>query len=194
MATDVDVPSLFGRSLERFGKLVHDVPADGWGSPTPCTEWDVRALVHHLVGRPPREQMSIGYARLCAACVAACALLRGSVGFEDFTPQAYRDPRTQALARRIAVEVQDLGDANALTPVEVEIRLRDGVRHTTRLDVVYGNPAKPLSRDDHLDKFRRNCAAAATPLQPGMAERLIDRIDRLEDVADVAELVDLAAG
>jgi uncharacterized protein (TIGR03086 family) len=50
VATDVDVPSLFGRSLERFGKLVHDVPADGWGSPTPCTEWDVRALVHHLVG------------------------------------------------------------------------------------------------------------------------------------------------
>ena len=154
----------------------------------------VPPLVHHLVGRPPREQMSIGYARLCAAYVAACALLRGCVGFEDFAPQAYRDPRTQALARRIAVEVQDLGDANALTPVEVEIRLRDGVRHTTRLDVVYGNPAKPLSRDDHLDKFRRNCAAAATPLQPGMAERLIERVDRLEDVADVAELVDLAAG
>jgi len=154
----------------------------------------VPPLVHHLVGRPPREQMSISYARLCAAYVAACALLRGSVGLEDFAPQAYRDPRTQALARRIAVEAQDLGDANALTPVEVEIRLRDGVRHATRLDVVYGNPAKPLSRDDHLDKFRRNCRAAAAPLQPGMAERLIERVDRLEDVADVAELVDLAAG
>ena len=72
--------------------------------------------------------------------------------------------------------------------------MRDGVRHATRLDVVYGNPAKPLSRDDHLDKFRRNCRAAAAPLQPGMAERLIERVDRLEDVADVAELVDLAAG
>jgi 2-methylcitrate dehydratase PrpD len=154
----------------------------------------VTPLVHHLVGRPLREQMSVNYARLCASYVAACALLRGSVGFEDFTPQAYRDPQTQELARRIAIEVKDVGDANALTPVEVEIRLRDGARHTTRLDVVYGNPAKPLSRDHHLGKFRRNCAAAARPLQPGMAERLIERIDRLEDVADVAELIDLAAG
>ena len=46
----------------------------------------VPPLVHHLVGRPPQEQMSINYARLCARYLAARALLRGGVGFEDFTP------------------------------------------------------------------------------------------------------------
>jgi 2-methylcitrate dehydratase PrpD len=151
----------------------------------------VPPLVHHLVGRPYQEQMPANYARLCASYVAACALLKGRVGFQDFRPEAYRDPPTQALARRIATEVQDEGDPNALTPIEIEIVLWDGSRHTTRLDVVYGNPAKPLSRDDHLAKFRRNCEAAARPSGRDKTERLIERIDRLEDVADVAELVDL---
>ena len=134
--------------------------------------------------------MSINYARLCAPYLAARALLRGSIGFEDFTPQAYGDAQAPGLAQRIAIEVRDAGNPNALTPVEVEIALRDGTRHAVRLDVVLGNPAKPLSRDDHLEKFRRNCKTAARPLQHEMVERLIERIDRLEDVADVAELAD----
>jgi uncharacterized protein (TIGR03086 family) len=36
-------------ALEHFGSLVHQVPDDAWTGPTPCTEWDVRALVQHLV-------------------------------------------------------------------------------------------------------------------------------------------------
>ena len=148
----------------------------------------VPPLVHHLVGRPPLEEMNINYARLCARYLAARALLRGGIRLEDFTPQAYRDAQTRGLARRIAIEVLDAGDPNALTPIEVEIGLRDGVRHSARLDVVLGNPARPLSRNDQLEKFRRNCQAAARPLQRDMVELLIERIDRLEGVADVAEL------
>jgi aconitate decarboxylase len=99
----------------------------------------VPPLVRHLVGRPPQEQMSDNYARLCASYAIACAVLKGSVEFEDFTSRAYRDAQTQGLARRIAIEVYDAGDPNALAPIEVG--LRDGTRHTSRLDVVYGNPA-----------------------------------------------------
>ncbi|HEY3259564.1 MAG TPA: TIGR03086 family metal-binding protein [Pseudonocardiaceae bacterium] len=40
---------LHGRALRRFGDLVHSVGADQWHAPTPCTEWDVRQLVDHLV-------------------------------------------------------------------------------------------------------------------------------------------------
>ena len=36
----------------------------------------VPPLVHHLVGRPPRSQMQINYARLCASYVAAASFLR----------------------------------------------------------------------------------------------------------------------
>ena len=151
----------------------------------------VPPLVRHLVGRPPREDMQANYARLCAAYVAACALRRDDVGLEDFTRAAYRDGPTQDLARRVSIEVRDAGNPNALTPVAVEVALRDGSRHSTRVETVYGNPKKPLSRADHLAKFRRNCAAAVHALPPENVERLIERIDRLEEVADVTELVDL---
>jgi 2-methylcitrate dehydratase PrpD len=133
----------------------------------------VPPLVQHLVGRPPQAQMSINYARLCARYLAARALLRGR------------------LAQRVAIEVRDGGDPNALTPVEVEIALRDGGRHAVRLDVVLGNPAKPLDRDGQLEKFRRNCLAAANPMQPRMVEQLIEKMDRLEESTDVAAIADL---
>jgi len=151
----------------------------------------VPPLVHQLVGRPPRQEMQANYARLCAPYVAACALRQGGVRLKDFTPEAYRDAPTQDLARRVAIDVRDAGDPNALTPVEVEIGLHDGTRHAARIETVYGNPAKPLSRTDHLEKFRNNCAAAVHPLPRENMDRLIERIDRLEEVADVTELVDL---
>jgi len=151
----------------------------------------VPPLVHHLVGRPVRQEMATNYARLCAAYVAATALRSGNVGLGDFAAEAYRNAHTQDLARRIVIEEVDVGDANALTPIEVEIDLRDGSRHTLRLDSVCGNPAKPLSRTDHLAKFYNNCAAAARRVPRERADRLVACIDRLEHVSDVAELVDL---
>ncbi len=39
----------FARAVQLFGQTVHAVGDDQWGNPTPCAEWDVRALVNHLV-------------------------------------------------------------------------------------------------------------------------------------------------
>ncbi|HZN74942.1 MAG TPA: TIGR03086 family metal-binding protein [Micromonosporaceae bacterium] len=46
----MELERLYGRSVGRFAELVRGVPADGWARPTPCTDWDVRALVNHVVG------------------------------------------------------------------------------------------------------------------------------------------------
>jgi uncharacterized protein (TIGR03086 family) len=44
-----EIVDLFGRAAEAFGARVHGVTDDQWRQPTPCTEWDVRTLVNHLV-------------------------------------------------------------------------------------------------------------------------------------------------
>jgi len=48
MATDVR--KLYHRAMDAYGDRVHAVPDGQWGAPTPCSEWDVRALVNHVVG------------------------------------------------------------------------------------------------------------------------------------------------
>jgi uncharacterized protein (TIGR03086 family) len=44
-----DVVGKFERASGHFGELVQQVEDDQWASATPCSEWDVRALVNHLV-------------------------------------------------------------------------------------------------------------------------------------------------
>jgi uncharacterized protein (TIGR03086 family) len=36
--------------LDKTAMLIGAVQTDEWGRPTPCTEWDVRALVEHILG------------------------------------------------------------------------------------------------------------------------------------------------
>ena len=151
----------------------------------------VPPLTHHLVGRPISDDMAANYARLCGAYVSACALLQGELGIDDFSDERRRDPARLALGRRIKVVVDGNPNPNALTPVSVRIRLHDGREFSRSIDTVYGNPARPMSREAHLNKFRRNFAAALNPLPAENADRLIALLDRLEDLDDARRLGEL---
>jgi aconitate decarboxylase len=153
----------------------------------------VPPLTHRLVGRPARAGMTPNQARLCAAYAIACALQRGTVGLDDFAPAALADPARLALAARVLVEPDRNPDPNALGPVEVTVRLRDGTGHEIRIADIYGSPARPMTRDAQLAKFRRNWLAGARTLPPAAGERLIALVDELETVGDVTRLIDLMA-
>lgn len=43
-----DLPGKYARALDEFGRRVHQVRENQWHEPTPCTDWDVRALVNHV--------------------------------------------------------------------------------------------------------------------------------------------------
>jgi|GEM_PF-170950 len=44
-----DVIGLYRRAVDEFGARVRAVSADQWSAPTPAAEWDVRALVNHVL-------------------------------------------------------------------------------------------------------------------------------------------------
>lgn len=46
----MDIVDLHNRALEEFGVRVAAVEDKQWAAPTPCTDWDVRALVNHVTG------------------------------------------------------------------------------------------------------------------------------------------------
>ena len=50
MEVKPDVATVFAHSVEEFQSRVREVGEDAWDRPTPCTDWDVRALVNHVVG------------------------------------------------------------------------------------------------------------------------------------------------
>jgi uncharacterized protein (TIGR03086 family) len=49
MTDDSTLLALHHAARDAFATVVHGVPADGWSSPTACSEWDARALVRHVV-------------------------------------------------------------------------------------------------------------------------------------------------
>ena len=146
-------------------------------------------LTYQLVGRAPRDAMSPNQARLCAAFAAARALQNRGLAVADFQPAALADRDTLNLARRITLAMDDNPDPNALTPVTVTLKLRDGREFTSSQSIVYGNPQKPMTREAHLAKFHANWRAAAMP--PGNAARLVALVDDIEAVSDMRKLVDL---
>jgi uncharacterized protein (TIGR03086 family) len=46
----MDVVELHNRTVDGFVSLVNEVGPGQWSAPTPCSDWDVRALVNHVVG------------------------------------------------------------------------------------------------------------------------------------------------
>lgn len=44
-----DLLDLQQRAVDEFGRRVAAITDKQWNRPTPCTDWDVRALVNHLV-------------------------------------------------------------------------------------------------------------------------------------------------
>ncbi|RZU19432.1 uncharacterized protein (TIGR03086 family) [Kribbella rubisoli] len=46
----MDVVELHNRTVTNFAELVAEVADNQWAEPTPCSDWNVRALVNHVVG------------------------------------------------------------------------------------------------------------------------------------------------
>ena len=73
------------------------------------------------------------------------------------------------------------------------MRLKDDTEHQWAGKTMLAHPSRPLTREQHLAKFRRCVEFAVVPLAPGAADRLVETVDRLETVQDVRILATLGA-
>ncbi|UYN96272.1 MAG: MmgE/PrpD family protein [Enhydrobacter sp.] len=161
---------------QRHGFAADDVAA---------VEVSAPPLIVRLVGRPPRPDAVASYLRLCLAFGVAKVLQNGRLDLMDFRGAALTDPATHDIARRVRVSSDGNPDPNALAPQRVVVRLRDGTQHAWSCETMLAHPARALTRDQHLAKFRRCLEFAADPLPPDRAPQLIDLVDRLEGLPDV---------
>jgi 2-methylcitrate dehydratase PrpD len=150
----------------------------------------VPPLTHRLVARPDVPAPNAFYARLCMGFIGAKALLSGTVGIEHCRGDALTDKATHELALRIVTEMNGNPDPNALAPQRVEVSLRTGETVRWTCETMLASPVRPLSREQHLQKFMRCLEFAQIPLA---AAGLVDLVDRLEQVADVRKLCALLA-
>jgi uncharacterized protein (TIGR03086 family) len=125
------------RALEAVGQLIAGIRDDQWSVPTPCTEWNVRDLVGHLVGTN----------RVIAAVLTDQALpKRGTNPLGDDPVGAYRDSGRvlQAIVDRPGVLERTyqgpLGPA--IGAVRLNWRIADLLVHGWDLAQATGQPVK----------------------------------------------------
>lgn len=150
-------------------------------------------LISQLVGRPIVTPLEVNYARLCLPYAMAVALQRGAVTLADFTPSALSDRSVHDIASRIVVVDNGVADPAAFTPQSVAATLSSGRELRAETAQLPGSPARPLTREQQLEKFAANWAFGAGDVRSAHCESLIDALDRLESLPDVGPLNRLAS-
>lgn len=144
MAEPADQLERHGRALARFGERVHAIDAGDWHRPTPCTDWDVRRLVAHLVD----EQLWVpGLLRGGTVAEVAATIPDDAVG-ED-PPGAW--DRAAELARSSFAEPGALG---RIVHLSYGDRPADGylAEMTTDLVIHTWDLSRAIDADEHIDE------------------------------------------
>ena len=146
-------------------------------------------LINHLVNRPPLQNPTPNYARLCMPFVLAKVLQHGALDAMHFRGDALTDAQTYALACKVTMQVDDNPNPNALGPQVVRVRLNDGRVLEHHIDAMLASPARPLSEQACTTKFDRCWQLAAQPMRSSAP--LKEAVAALEKCTDVKDLVSL---
>jgi 2-methylcitrate dehydratase PrpD len=119
----------------------------------------------------------------------AIALTKKKVEIIHFLPDNLSDPQVLEMANRINYKVDP--KFGLFIPAVVDIKTKYNRTFSRRVEVIYGNPQKPLSHADQLAKFKDCVRYGKNPLSPDKTEQLIGKILNMEDVKDITEITSL---
>ena len=140
-----------------------------------------------------RVPTKVQHAKFSLYYSVACALARGHVGLEDFTPEAIADEKVRRLAAKVNVVV-DPEIKRVIPPGIVTVKLRDNRVLQRTVEYPKGTPENPVTFGDCAMKFRRCLDFSAKSLDQSKAEAAIDLVGSLESVKNFRMLSSLLIG
>jgi len=117
------------------------------------------------------------------------AVIKGSVGIGDFTPEAIKDPRVLEVAQKVNPIILPELTRREVDPSIVEIRTKDGKRYSRRVDNRKGTPENPMSPEEFADKFRDCLAHGRKSISKQKIERIMKLLNNLENIDDVGKVI-----
>ena len=118
-------------------------------------------------------------------------MIRGGSLLEHFEEDAIRDPEVLSLVEKIDVVPAAELDARGHQAVDVRVVTKDGREHVRKTDVAPGFPESPLSKEEHLRRFRDCVAFAPTPMSAEKVDGLMAAVARIEELEDVRRILPL---
>ncbi len=139
-----------------------------------------------LDDQAPRNTLG---AKFSVPFAVATRLVRGSSAVENFTWDALRDERVQALAKRVFV-VEDKAMTSRLPqvrPARVDLRLRDGRTLTAAVEANRGDDQDPYSREELTAKYFSLTARVWSHETADTVRKKILTLDRVSDLRSVLQ-------
>lgn len=108
----------------------------------------------------------------------ACALLQGSYGIADMDPPHLTPDVLELIEKtKLIADITMEDRAKGIRGTRVEVVLKDGRKHEETVLVPKGDPEKPLTRDDIIDKLRTCAKGQATE---EVLMKLVDSINHIK--------------
>lgn len=147
-----------GRASHGILGAIDDMIRDGSLDPAMVRSVDVAAppLIHRLVGRPYKTDMTPGYARLCLPFLVPLMLRDGIIDPRCFDSTEFANPDLVKLGSHVTVRIDDNPDQNALAPQKLTITLSDGSTMERVITDNLGSPTAPMS--DAQSQSKRDLA------------------------------------
>jgi 2-methylcitrate dehydratase PrpD len=128
-------------------------------------------------------------AKISTPFTLGIAATKRNVVMKDFTPYGLKDPAVLQMARKVVMKSDTRLKGTRSTTVE--IKSKNGKLLSKRVDFAYGDPRKPIAKDDLLNKFRDCVTYSVKPPSSDETERIIEMVDELEKIKDVSRIVRL---
>jgi len=136
--------------------------------------------------RMSEAQMSLPFA-------VATAIAKGKPRLKHFVGEGFKDPEILRISNKVSCQVEPEYGHRCGTAVfrpAIEVKLTDGrVLRSDREVFRYGNPKNPMSKEEHIEKFRDCVSYSAKPLSNDRVEEVIKMLTNLEEVDDVSQII-----